>query len=76
MYLTNRGIDTAIHYPIPIHLQPAFKHLGCRRGSFPIAEMLANRIISLPMYPELKVDDANRVAYEVLEFAYARFRAA
>jgi dTDP-4-amino-4,6-dideoxygalactose transaminase len=76
MYLTSRGIDTAIHYPIPIHLQPAFRHLGYRRGSFPIAEMLANKIISLPMYPELKVEDANRVAYEVLEFAYARFRAA
>jgi dTDP-4-amino-4,6-dideoxygalactose transaminase len=76
MYLTSRGIDAAIHYPIPIHLQPAFRHLGYRRGSFPIAEMLANKIISLPMYPELKAEDANRVAYEVLEFAYARFRAA
>lgn len=51
--LSNLGIQTGIHYPIPCHLQPAFQHLGYEIGSFPHAEALSQEILSLPMYPGL-----------------------
>jgi dTDP-4-amino-4,6-dideoxygalactose transaminase len=51
------GIGTAIHYPIPVHLQKSFAHLGYKAGDFPASEELANTVLSLPMYPELS--DAN-----------------
>ncbi|NDJ16195.1 aminotransferase class I/II-fold pyridoxal phosphate-dependent enzyme [Myxacorys almedinensis A] len=51
--LNAQGIQTGIHYPLPCHLQPAFKNLGYRAGDFPIAELLCQEIISLPMYPGL-----------------------
>jgi dTDP-4-amino-4,6-dideoxygalactose transaminase len=46
------GVDTAVHYPIPIHLQPAYRSLG-EQGAFPVAERLASSVVSLPLYPEL-----------------------
>jgi dTDP-4-amino-4,6-dideoxygalactose transaminase len=46
-------IETGLHYPTPLHLQPAYVSLGYRRGDFPVCEQLASRILSLPMYPEL-----------------------
>jgi dTDP-4-amino-4,6-dideoxygalactose transaminase len=51
--LRDANVQTGIHYPIPIHLQPAYKHLGYKAGDFPVAERLANNILSLPMYAEL-----------------------
>jgi dTDP-4-amino-4,6-dideoxygalactose transaminase len=51
--LSAQGIASAIHYPIPIHLQPAYQHLGLEEGSFPIAEKHAKEQLSLPMFPEL-----------------------
>jgi dTDP-4-amino-4,6-dideoxygalactose transaminase len=51
--LTEQGIQTGIHYPIPCHLQPAFSYLGYQPGDFPQSEKLANQILSLPMYPGL-----------------------
>jgi dTDP-4-amino-4,6-dideoxygalactose transaminase len=47
------GIGTGIHYPLPIHLQPAYAHLGYKQGALPVAERLAGRILSLPMFPEI-----------------------
>lgn len=52
-YLAERGIATGIHYPIPIHLQPAFRDLGYQEGDFPVTERYAQEILSLPMYPGL-----------------------
>jgi dTDP-4-amino-4,6-dideoxygalactose transaminase len=52
-YLGERGIGTVIHYPTPIHLQPAYRDLGYQKGDFPITEAAAARVLSLPMYPEL-----------------------
>ncbi len=54
--LKEEGIATGIHYPIPLHMQPAYKHLGLPAGSFPVAERFASEILSLPMYPELSAD--------------------
>lgn len=51
--LAEKGIGCAIHYPVPIHLQDAYRHLGHREGSFPIAENCAAEFVSLPMFPEL-----------------------
>ncbi len=52
-YLSEQGIGSGIHYPTPIHLQPACQHYGYTRGMLPITEAVCERIISLPMYPEL-----------------------
>jgi dTDP-4-amino-4,6-dideoxygalactose transaminase len=52
-YLKEVGIDTGIHYPIPLHRQRAYAYLGLPEGSFPISERLARQVLSLPMYPEL-----------------------
>jgi UDP-2-acetamido-2-deoxy-ribo-hexuluronate aminotransferase len=51
--LKKRGIPTAIHYPIPLHLQPVFANLGLGQGSFPVAERIGQRVLSLPMHPYL-----------------------
>jgi dTDP-4-amino-4,6-dideoxygalactose transaminase len=51
--LAESGIQTLIHYPVPIHLQECYKHLGYKKGDFPYAEAVANKILSIPMYPEL-----------------------
>ena len=47
------GVQSAIHYPIPVHLQPAYADLGYARGAFPVSEQAAREVLSLPMYPEL-----------------------
>lgn len=54
--LTARGVGTIIHYPIPPHLQTAYTHLGYGRGAFPIAERLADQVLSLPMGPHVDAD--------------------
>lgn len=54
--LTSKGIQTMIHYPVPIHLQKAYKHLGYKEGDFPIAEEIAKTCLSLPIWPGLSVD--------------------
>lgn len=59
--LAERGIATGIHYPIPIHLQPAYADLELPRGSFPRTERSAERILSLPMFPELSEDQIDLV---------------
>ncbi|MFM2069468.1 MAG: hypothetical protein RLZZ584_4377 [Pseudomonadota bacterium] len=51
--LLAQGIHTGIHYPVPVHLQPAYAGLGYRRGQFPQAERAAAEVMSLPMYAEL-----------------------
>ncbi|MGA9380256.1 MAG: DegT/DnrJ/EryC1/StrS aminotransferase family protein [Phormidium sp.] len=55
------GIQTGIHYPIPCHLQPAYKYLGYQEGDFPAAETLAKQILSLPMYPGLSENQVKQV---------------
>lgn len=60
-YLDKRGLGTAVHYPIPIHLMPAFKSLGYIKGSFPVAEEAAKTVFSLPLYPGLPDGDQDRI---------------
>lgn len=67
-YLACRGVGTAIHYPIPIHLQPAASGLGYRRGDFPVCEAQAGCILTLPVHQYLSRDDLNYVADEILSF--------
>lgn len=67
-HLASENIGTAIHYPIPLHLQNAYGHLGFRKGQFPIAEQMAEEIISLPIYPQLSEAQQREVVDEVLEF--------
>jgi dTDP-4-amino-4,6-dideoxygalactose transaminase len=55
------GIATGVHYPLPIHLQPACRQYGYRRGSLPVTERVAERIVSLPMYPELTAEQLSWV---------------
>jgi dTDP-4-amino-4,6-dideoxygalactose transaminase len=52
-YLKEQGIECGIHYPIPLHLQPAYASSGFKKGQFPVSEQLAQEIVSIPMYPEL-----------------------
>jgi dTDP-4-amino-4,6-dideoxygalactose transaminase len=59
------GIGTAIHYPVPLHLQKAYQRLGYERGDFPIAEAVADRILSLPMFPSLTDEQQRRVVDEL-----------
>jgi dTDP-4-amino-4,6-dideoxygalactose transaminase len=63
--LAAKGIGCSIHYPIPIHLQEAYRGLGYRRGSFPVAERCAEEFISLPMFPELTTTQVESVAQAV-----------
>ncbi len=67
-HLAKQGITTGVHYPKPLHLQPAFEYLGYRRGSFPVSERLARRIISLPLCPELRADEQQRIIGAIHNF--------
>jgi dTDP-4-amino-4,6-dideoxygalactose transaminase len=60
-HLSERGIATGIHYPIPIHLQPAYAELGLAPGTFPRTERSAPKLLSLPMFPELTDDQLESV---------------
>jgi dTDP-4-amino-4,6-dideoxygalactose transaminase len=73
--LTARGISTGIHYPVPIHLQEAYRVRGAKRGSFPVTEAASRRVLSLPMYPELGEADVRRVASALGDVLSASARA-
>jgi dTDP-4-amino-4,6-dideoxygalactose transaminase len=62
-----RGVNCAIHYPVPIHLQKAYQFLGLETGSFPVAERCAREFLSLPMYPELTPEQVQFVAQVLKE---------
>lgn len=70
-HLAANGVDTRVHYPIPIHLQGAARDLGYRRGDFPNAERFAKTMISLPIFPELTDDEIEQVIESVKSFSGA-----
>jgi dTDP-4-amino-4,6-dideoxygalactose transaminase len=63
--LTEKGIGCGIHYPIPVHLQEAYRGLGYTEGAFPVAERCASEFVSLPMFPELTPEQVGAVAEAV-----------
>ena len=67
--LNAKGIQTGIHYPIPVHLLPAYADLGYKAGQFPHTEKAANEVLSLPMFPELTVQQCEEVAAAVKTLA-------
>lgn len=68
-YLAEQGIETGLHYPVPLHLQEAYSHLGYKPGDFPVAEALASRILSLPMFPTITREQIEHVCSAIMEFA-------
>jgi dTDP-4-amino-4,6-dideoxygalactose transaminase len=70
--LAEAGIGTGIHYPIPLHLQVAYKHLGYKNGDFPVTERVAREIVSLPMFPQLTHAQQDEVAKKVLDFVTSK----
>jgi dTDP-4-amino-4,6-dideoxygalactose transaminase len=71
-HLSERGVQTGIHYPIPIHRQEAYADLGLPAESFPVAERLAKQTLSLPMYPELTSEQIGEVTGAICEFFAGR----
>ena len=67
--LNDRGIQTGIHYPNPVHLQKAYAGLGHSAGDFPVSERIAREQLSLPIYPELRNDEVERVAEAIRSFS-------
>ncbi len=67
-HLTARNIGTGLHYPIPLHLQKGYEYLGYRAGDFPITEQLAGKILSLPMFPQLREEQQQEVASALESF--------
>lgn len=72
--LNARGIGAGIHYPIPIHMQPAMRPYGWKQGDFPNSEEAAGSIISLPMYPELTTEQLSQVTEELADIIGARVK--
>lgn len=67
-HLEERGISSGVHYPIPLHLQPAFSYLEYKKGDFPVAEKLSREILSIPMYAELGEKLQSKVIEEIKNF--------
>lgn len=67
-HLEDKGVATGLHYPVPLHVQHAFKHLGYKEGDFPVTEKAAKEILSLPMFPELTAEQIAYVADAIREF--------
>ncbi len=67
-YLAEQGIETIIHYPVPVHLQEAYRDLQMDKGSLPAAEKAAEEIVSLPIYPEIRDDEVEAVAESIRNF--------
>jgi dTDP-4-amino-4,6-dideoxygalactose transaminase len=73
--LAEAGIGTGIHYPIPLHLQKAYEHLGYQKGAFPVTERVASEIVSLPMFPQMTTAQQDEVAQKVEAFLDAKVAA-
>ena len=62
-----RGVQTALHYPIPLHLQQAYAHLGYKQGDFPVAERIGRECFTLPMFPELTLEQQDAVIAALIQ---------
>ena len=70
--LDKQGVQTGIHYPVPVHLQPAYADLGYKRGDFPQSEKAADEVFSLPLYPEMTDDQIESVSEALMGLAATR----
>ncbi len=61
------GVSTMVYYPVPVHLQVAYQHLGFQPGQFPVTEQISHEVLSLPMFPELTIDQQQQVIYALKE---------
>jgi dTDP-4-amino-4,6-dideoxygalactose transaminase len=68
VFLEGHGVETAVHYPIPIHLQKAYAYLGYKKGSLPIAEKLSQTVLSLPIWPGLKLGEIEMICSAIKKF--------
>jgi len=68
-YLSERGIETAVHYPLPLHRQPALSRLPSARQAYPVSERAALEVLCLPVAPEIADRDVDRVIAAIREFA-------
>lgn len=75
-HLHQQGIGAGVHYPIPLHLQPAYAELGYGRGDLPVTELVADTCLSLPLYPEMTEEQQDRVIQCIAEFVGQPERAA
>jgi dTDP-4-amino-4,6-dideoxygalactose transaminase len=73
--LADKGIQTGIHYPLPCHLQPAYRYLGYQEGDFPHAETLSQQVLSLPMYPGLPAEKIQQVVQAIADATLPRISA-
>jgi dTDP-4-amino-4,6-dideoxygalactose transaminase len=71
-HLKSTGIGTGIHYPIPLHLQKAYRYLGYGPGDFPVCEKVADQIVSLPMFPQMTAEQQHRVVEESVRFVQSQ----
>jgi dTDP-4-amino-4,6-dideoxygalactose transaminase len=74
-HLNEQGIGAGVHYPVPLHLQPAYRDLGYRAGELPVTEVVAATCLSLPLYPELSEEQQDRVVQAVAAFLAERVAA-
>ena len=65
--MAKRGIGSGVYYPVPLHLQPIYSSLGGKTGDLPVAEQAAHEALSLPIYPEMTMEQVDRVVYAVAE---------
>jgi dTDP-4-amino-4,6-dideoxygalactose transaminase len=64
--LEDNNISAGIHYPIPLHLQPAYDYLGYEKGDFPVTEMVSEEILSLPMWPEIEKNQIEKIIKNII----------
>ena len=67
-FLKERGIGTQVYYPLPLHLQPCFQHLGYKEGGLPESERASREVLSLPMFPELTAEEQDYVVNAIAKF--------
>jgi UDP-2-acetamido-2-deoxy-ribo-hexuluronate aminotransferase len=67
-FLESKKIPSMIYYPVPLHMQNAYSYLGYRKGDFPVTEKLCNDVISLPMHPDLDLEQLEYITTNVLKF--------